>query len=131
MSPALLSDLWKDSSVQKSQLCNDSWIVSVREQGFQTSLLIQFFQYKIHTYFGQLLFFYSIYPSEFFQQHTKAVTWLRPVVLSDLWKDSSSSKVNFSASSKCLRIRALVVKWGDMPRVLISSYNISSLSPNL
>jgi hypothetical protein len=37
--------------------------------------------------------------------HTKNVIRLIPVVLSDLWKDSSFRKVDFSASSKCLRIR--------------------------
>ncbi len=43
-----------------------------------------------------------------FYHWTKTVACRSPVVLSDLWKDSSSRKVDFSASRKCLRIRALV-----------------------
>ncbi len=42
-----------------------------------------------------------------FYQHTETLPCVSPVVLCDLWKDSSSWKVDFSASSKCLRIRAL------------------------
>ncbi len=42
-----------------------------------------------------------------FYQQTKATACINPVVLSDLWKDSSLRKVDFSASSKCYRIWAL------------------------
>jgi hypothetical protein len=42
----------------------------------------------------------------------KIVAYTNPVVLSGLWKDSSLRKVDFPASSKCLRIRTLV-KYGD------------------
>ncbi len=41
-------------------------------------------------------------------QFSGTVACETPIVLSDLWKDSSSRKVDFSASSKCLRIRALL-----------------------
>jgi hypothetical protein len=37
----------------------------------------------------------------------KIIATVSPAVHSDLWKDSSPPKVDFSASSKCLRIRAL------------------------
>ncbi len=43
-----------------------------------------------------------------FSQQTNTIACQNPVVLSDLWKDSSSRKVDFSAYSKCLRIRAQV-----------------------
>ncbi len=42
-----------------------------------------------------------------FYHQTTTIACPNPVVLSDLWKDSSSRKVDFSASRKCLRIRAL------------------------
>ncbi len=41
-------------------------------------------------------------------QQTTTIACPNPVVLSDLWKGGSSRKVDFSASSKCLRIRAPV-----------------------
>jgi hypothetical protein len=66
-------------------------------------------QFKLLTYlelFGKLLFFYLI-NIRIFENNTKKCSCLSPVVFFDLWKDSSSWKVDFSASSKCLRIRAL------------------------
>ncbi len=36
-----------------------------------------------------------------FCQQTTTIACPNPVVLSDLWKDGSSRKVDFSASSKC------------------------------
>jgi hypothetical protein len=38
----------------------------------------------------------------------KILATVSPAVHYDLWKDSSPWKVDFSASSKCLRIRAQV-----------------------
>jgi hypothetical protein len=62
----------------------------------------------------------DLYRRIFFNQNTKTVTCPSPVVHSDLWKDSSLLKVDFSACSKCFSIRARV-RIQDCPKTVRSS----------
>jgi hypothetical protein len=76
-------------------------------QGF--SLIVMVFLLIKHLIIGLLFKSVQIYLKEYFLSFKKNCSlYTSPVVLSDLCKDSSWRKVDFSASSKCLRIRAQV-----------------------
>jgi hypothetical protein len=55
-----------------------------------------------------------ITPNSLYNQRKKLVTTVSPAVHSYLWKDGSPRKVDFSASTMCLRIRAPVSWFSTM-----------------
>ncbi len=81
--------------------------LKVRVQGF--SLFVLIFLMIKHLTLGIWTAFrpVEIYTKEVSYQQTKNVACTSPAVFSDLWKESSSRKVDFSASSNFLRIQAL------------------------
>ncbi len=82
--------------------------LKVQVQGFQISPLI--FSIKNTDLFRVIWTNFSLLfdsHTKIFYEHTETLPCWSPVLLCDLRKDSSFWKVDVSASSKCLRIRAL------------------------
>ncbi len=76
-------------------------------QGFQINLQVFLIKNcKCRVILSNFMFFQTVTTKQSLKISTKIVAAVSPAVHYDLWKDSSPRKVYFSASIKCLRIRA-------------------------